>query len=227
MQRFLIGLTLVAAGVALVFVLNRRSDEKTTRQPQRPANESPASRVVSHESPLGLSSLDAGTSFDDSPSEQMPDAPDFDLADLDFESLRQRTPDSLYWLMAAPTKDPATLEARQRARADRNEQYGRVVANIASVEEIHDYYAYRRKLSEDYIEVAQLILEEHGDSLSERDVGLFELAISMHGSALSEIPSKLSDALQRKEEYDRVKEAWRAQSEGEAALPANEAPNSP
>ena len=159
-------------------------------------------------------------------SDPMAQAPDFDLAELDFESLRRRTPDSLYWLMAAPTKDPAILGARRSARADRNEQYGRVVSNTASVEEIRDYYAYRRKLSEDYVEVAQLILEEHGDSLSDRDVGLFELAIDMHGSVLSEIPDKLSDALLRKEQYDRVKEAWKAQQEGEVAAAPDDAKSS-
>lgn len=140
----------------------------------------------------------------------------FDLAELDFEALRDRTPDSLYWLMAAPTDDPKALEARARAREERNRQYGKVVSNTATVEEIHDYYAYRRKLSEDYIEVLQLILDEHGDELSERDAGLFELTISMHSARLAEIPSKLDDALQRKAEYDRVKQAWQEQQRKES-----------
>lgn len=216
MQRFLIGLAFVAAGIALVVFLNRRSDGAANGESKRSPDHSPGTRGEWPEIASGASPLDAGTSSDESPGESTFDSPDFDLAELDFESLRQRTPDSLYWLMAAPTKDPAILEARRNARAERNEQYGRVVSNTASVEEIRDYYAYRRKLSEDYIEVAQLILEEHGDSLSERDLGLFELAISMHGSVLSEIPDKLSDAMQRKEQYDRVKQAWKAQQEVEA-----------
>jgi hypothetical protein len=226
MQRYLIGLALIAAGVALVLVLNRRSEEAANEEPKRPPDHSQGERGVWPDIASGASRLDAGTSFDESPGESTFDSPDFDLAELDFESLRQRTPDSLYWLMAAPTKDPAILEARRNARAVRNEQYGRVVSNTASVEEIRDYYAYRRKLSEDYIEVAQLILEEHGGSLSERDFGLFELAISMHSAALSEIPGKLSDALQRKEQYDRVKQAWKAQQESEAAAAADNGTNS-
>jgi len=225
MQRFLIGLAFFAAGIVLVLFLNRRSDEAANEESKRPPDHSRGVLGVWPEIVSGASPPDAGTSFDESPGEQTFDSPDFDLAELDFESLRQRAPDSLYWLMAAPSKDPAILEARRKARAERNEQYGRVVSNTASVEEIRDYYAYRRKLSEDYIEVAQLILEEHGDSLSERDLGLFELAISMHGSVLAEIPDKLSDALQRKEQYDRVKQAWKAQQEVEAAA-ADEAPSS-
>ena len=226
MQRFVIGLALFAAGVALVLALNRRSDEAASEELKPSPADSQGARRVWPEFASRGSSLDAGTSPGESTSDPMAQAPDFDLAELDFESLRRRTPDSLYWLMAAPTKDPAILEARRSARADRNEQYGRVVSNTASVEEIRDYYAYRRKLSEDYVEVAQLILEEHGDSLSDRDVGLFELAIDMHGSVLSEIPDKLSDALLRKEQYDRVKEAWKAQQEGEVAAAPDDAKSS-
>ena len=124
--------------------------------------------------------------------------PPFDLAKLDFRALRSRTPDSLYWLMAAPTDDPDALEARRIARQERDLQYRKVVSNTATAEEIQDYYAFRQKLSEDYVEISQLILDAHGDALSERDVGLLELAISMHAAALLEIPVRLDAALQRK-----------------------------
>ncbi|MGB5813430.1 MAG: hypothetical protein WBG86_23040 [Polyangiales bacterium] len=142
-------------------------------------------------------------------------APHFDLANLDYDALREKTPDSLYWLLAAPTDDPKVLEARRAENERRNQQFGRVSSNTASVDEINDYFAYRRRLSEDYVEVAQLILDTHGDDLSERDVGLFELTVSLHGSRLAELPNKLDDALRRKAEYDEVKRAWQAQQEAE------------
>ena len=85
------------------------------------------------------------------------------------------------------------------------------------MEEIEDYYAYRRRLSEDYVEVSQLILDDHGDALADRDVGLLELTIALHASRLSEIPRKLDDALRRKAEYEEVKRAWQAQQEAERA----------
>lgn len=211
MRRVLITLLLVGAGAAIAFFLNR------------PAARAPAGD--SGTSPRESSSRPASAGRDiQSPSTDDPDAgvadmePQpffFDLGELDFEALEKRTPDNLYWLTAVPTKDPAVLEARAREREERNRQYGKVVSNSATVEEINAYYAYREKLSEDYIEVLQLILDEHGDELSERDSGLFELTISMHAARLSEIPAKRDDALRRKAEYDEVKKAWREQQREE------------
>lgn len=207
MRRILFILLLLGAGVAVALLLNRRAGR--TVDEAGPARAKPVQPKPTPP-PQGYSfAPDAGVDTEKRPPEAMPMY--FDLGDLDFESLQRRTPDSLYWLLAAPTDDPAVLEARAQARRRRNEQFGKVVSNTASVEEIHDYYAYRRKLSEDYIEVLQLILDEHGDDLSERDTGLFELTVSMHSARLAEIPSKLAEALERKAEHDRVKEEWQEQ----------------
>ncbi|MFZ1863670.1 MAG: hypothetical protein WAU39_05560 [Polyangiales bacterium] len=213
MQRFLIGLALVGAGIVLALFLNRRTAETPEQHMKardfEPAKETDVDRALPKEPRYdGGVALggDAGAGIDPSM-----ETPSFDLGDLDYEALRKQTPDSLYWLMAAPTDDPDMLQARRKAREERNRQYGEVVSNTATVEQIRDYYAYKRKLSEDYIEVLQLILDEHGDELSERDVGLLELALSMHSSLLSDLPSKEDDALQRKAEYDRVKRAWQEQ----------------
>lgn len=218
MRRALITLLLVGAGVAVAFVLNRGASRSLQPSEQSPGTERDADplsslRPTSPVSPPVRAAPDGGVEESD------PVPYYFDLAELDFEAIRERTPDSLYWLMAAPTDDPQVLQARAQAREDRNRQYGKVVSNTATVEEIHDYYAYRRKLSEDYIEVLQLILDQHGGELSERDAGLFDLTISMHSARLAEIPSKLDDALQRKAEYDRVKQAWQEQKTKEAAEP--------
>lgn len=221
MQRFLIGLALVGAGVALALYLNRRgpeaSAERTSTSDLGSSDQPPTDPI-----PPSWAAYDGGVALGADagvPNDPTMQAPSFDLGELDYESLRKQTPNSLYWLMAAPTDDPDVLEARRRAREKRNEQYGKVVSNTATTEEIRDYYAYRRKLSEDYIEVVQLILDEHGNELSERDVGLLELALAMHSSLLSELPQKQTDALQRKAEYDRVKREWQEQQ-----LEAQDAP---
>jgi hypothetical protein len=146
-----------------------------------------------------------------------------DLADIDFDSIRARTPNSLYWTLAVPTQDSTVLEARREERARRDAQFGRVQSNTATEEEIRDYYAYRRQLSEDYIEVLDLMLTDHESELSERDVGLFELTIAMHSSLLREIPGKIDDALQRKAAYERAKAAWREQQAAEAERAGSDA----
>ncbi|MGB5695835.1 MAG: hypothetical protein WBM46_09300 [Polyangiales bacterium] len=223
MQRFLVGAALVGAGIAFAFFLNRR-DAVAPDRDAAPGRDSGAVSTVDRSLPDqpfadGGVTHDAGAEFDSN-------TPSFDLGDLDYDALRQQTPDSLYWLMAAPSKDPEVLEARRRAREERNQQYGKVVSNTASVEEIRNYYAYRRQLSEDYVEVMQLILDQHGDELPERDVGLLELALAMHSSLLSELPKKEDDALQRKTEYDRVKRAWQ-QQQLEAHRPSGTGESSP
>lgn len=214
MQRFIIGVALVGAGIALALFLNRPTakapapETDASNRERSPADLDRDVQVLPrYDGGVALAG-DGGTEPD--PSLQ---APYFDLGELDYAALREQTPNSLYWLMAAPTDDPDVLEARRLARQERNQQYGKVVSNTATVEEIRDYYAYKQRLSEDYIEVLQLILDTHGNELSERDVGLLELALSMHSSLLSDLPKKQDDALQRKAEYDRVKRAWQEQQQ--------------
>ena len=208
MRRAVFTLLLLGAGVAVAYFLNTRELRGSEPAPASSSERGvPSTPPAIPRAPVMVEdSTDGGVTDGGEPFY-------FDLGDLDFEAIREKTPDSLDWLMAAPTDDPEILEARARARDERNRQYGKVVSNTASVEEIHDYWTYRRKLSEDYIEVLQLILDEHGDELSERDRGLFELTISMHAARLAEIPSKLDDALQRKAEYDQAKKEWQQQKQ--------------
>lgn len=208
MRRLLITLLLVGAGAALAYSLNRRTGPTSQSAGDTTERRSPDPTTATRRAPPPVKSLvDAGVE------DPKAKPPPFDLGNLDFEAIREKTPDSLYWLMAAPTDDPEVLQARAEAREARNRQYGKVVSSTATEDEIRDYYAYRKRLSEDYIEVVQLILDEHGDELSERDTGLFELTISMHSARLAEIPTKLDDALQRKAEYDRVKQDWQKQQQ--------------
>lgn len=149
-----------------------------------------------------------------------PSAPALDDSDgaeypLDLAALRARLPDNLYWKLGAPTEDPAVLQMRAEEELRWNELLGKVQSNTASEEEIRSYYDHRRELSEDYLEFARVVLEEHGDKLPERDRGLYELSARMHRDRLAEIPRQIEDALARKRDQDARREAWRRGEQGE------------
>lgn len=127
---------------------------------------------------------------------------------VDLAYLRAKLPDNLYWKLGAPTEDPEILRERAEEEKRWNDLYGKVLSNTATEEEIRRYYEYRRQLSEDYIEVASLMLTEYGDRLPERDQGLLQMSIKMHLTRLEEIPREIDDALARKRAYDQRKEAW-------------------
>ena len=68
---------------------------------------------------------------------------------VDMEAIRAALPDNTYWKMAVPTKDPAVLAEREKERQRWNVEYGKVLSNTATDEEIDAYYAERQRLSED------------------------------------------------------------------------------
>jgi hypothetical protein len=114
------------------------------------------------------------------------------------DALRARFPDNRYWALGAPTSDPAVAKARAaRAEAD-NKALGRITANDASPEEIHAYYAERRAISRDYLQISQAVLDEQGDALPARDRGMFELSVKMHQDRLKQIERDEADALARR-----------------------------
>jgi hypothetical protein len=124
------------------------------------------------------------------------------------EELRARLPDNLYWELDAPTKDPEVLQKRAEAQRKWNELFGKVQSGDATEEEIHRYYDFRRKVSEDSLAVANLMLSEHGEHLSESDKGLIELSIRMHQDRLKEVPRQTEEALARKQLQDQRREEW-------------------
>jgi hypothetical protein len=116
---------------------------------------------------------------------------------VNLDALRARLPDNRYWTLGAPTSDPAVARARAgRARRD-NTAFGRIQANEATPEEIRAYYAERRAISKDYLELAQLVLAEEGDRLPARDRGMFELSATLHRARLQQIDRDEADALAR------------------------------
>ncbi|MDY7230364.1 hypothetical protein [Hyalangium rubrum] len=139
----------------------------------------------------------------ESTQEQYPDSP------LKIEELRARLPDNLYWKRDAPTTDPEVLRQRDEEARQWNTVFGKVQVGEATEEEIQRYYDYRRKISEDYIEMGSLMLTEYRDRLPERDQGLIELSIRMHRDRLAEVPRQLSEAQERKKLLDQRREEWR------------------
>ncbi|HEX3761251.1 MAG TPA: hypothetical protein VHW23_21295 [Kofleriaceae bacterium] len=108
-----------------------------------------------------------------------------------------RLPDNRYWALAAPTSDPAVARARAEHARRTNTAFGRIQSNEATPEEIRAFYAERRAISNDYLELAQLVLAEQGNRLPERDRGLFELSATLHRARLQQIDRDETDALTR------------------------------
>jgi hypothetical protein len=124
------------------------------------------------------------------------------------DELRASMPGNLYWELEAPTKDPRVLQQRAETLRKWNEIFGKVQSGDATEEEIHRYYDYRRKVSEDSLAVANRILSESGDKLPERDRGLLELSIQMHQDRLKEVPRQTEESLARKQLQDQRREEW-------------------
>lgn len=113
------------------------------------------------------------------------------------DELRARLPLNRFWILGAPTSDPAVARERAaRAEAD-NKALGRITANEATPDEIRAYYDERRAISKDYLEITELILKEQGAQLPERDRGAFELSANLHRARLQQIERDQADALAR------------------------------
>lgn len=116
-------------------------------------------------------------------------------ATVDLERLRRRLPDNLYWRIEAPTKDPQVLQWREAQERHWNGLNHKVLSHSATEEEIREYYAHRRKVSEDLVAFAHLVLQEYGPRLPEAERGLYELSLWMHYTRLEELPQQLESAL--------------------------------
>jgi len=152
-------------------------------------------------------------------SEASPDLP-LGLGAVDLEEVRAALPDNLYWQTSAPTNDPAVLEQREREKAHRNEQYGKILSGTGTEEEILDYYDHRMRASTDYIQFVDHLLEHYSSDLTDQDLGLLHLAKRLHQARLEEIPRRLQEAKERKAEQDEARRAWR---EGEREFLSDDA----
>lgn len=141
---------------------------------------------------------------------------------VDLDALREAIPDNLYWKLGAPTTDPVVQRERDEERARWEKAYGKVLSGTASDEEITAYYDQRGRLSADYVEFASLVLQDYGAVLPARDIGLLELSLKMHHARLQQMPRRLTEALERKQRQDRLREAWLADEEAFGRAQADE-----
>jgi hypothetical protein len=123
--------------------------------------------------------------------------PSADSYPIDLEKLRPLIPANVYWQIGAPTSDVAVAKERAARAEERNKMLGRIQANEASEEEIRAYYAERRRVSNDYLQLVKLVLEGKAGEVSERDRGLFEMTVNLHQGRLQQIERDQSDALGR------------------------------
>ena len=129
-------------------------------------------------------------------------------ATVDLDAIRAALPDNLYWKMAVPTKDPEVLRQREEERARWNVEYGKVLSNTATDEEIDAYYTERQRLSEDYLQFIVYLLTNYGYQIPKRDVAAMKLAAEMHHERLEEIPRKITEAHERHKAHDAARRAW-------------------
>lgn len=87
-------------------------------------------------------------------------------------------------------------------------EYGKILSNTATEEEILAYYAERDRLYSDYVAFATYILENHGEQLSIRDLGLLKVAVELNLARLEEIPRQIAEANERRKAHQAPREAW-------------------
>lgn len=130
---------------------------------------------------------------------------------VDMEALQRTIPKNVYWAIAMPTKDEALIEWRREERTRWNVEYGKVLSGTGTEAEVNGYYAYRQRLSNDYVEFAGYVLAHYGDKLSGQDKALLNLAMDMHMVRLEEIPRQLAEAQERRRQHEEARRVWLAE----------------
>jgi len=129
-------------------------------------------------------------------------------AKVDLEEIRKAMPDNLYWRMAVPTQDPDVLRERDEERARWNVEYGKVLSNTATDEEIDAYYAHQQQISTDYLEFLLHLRDHYADVIPQEDVGALKLAGELHLARLEEIPRRMAEAHERHKAHEEARRAW-------------------
>ena len=191
-MRKTIGLALLIALVAGVLLWHVRGS--TTAEPAHQASARPAPTALPHSGspPPRAPALPARA--DDAPPDPAAPARPYPVK---LDELRRRIPDNLYWTLGAPTEDEKVLRQREERASQSNVLYGKVLATEATEQEIRQYYADRQRVSQDYIEFAELALAQYRDQLPPDQISLYELSIKLNRARLDQIPRDQSDALTR------------------------------
>jgi hypothetical protein len=151
-----------------------------------------------------------------------PDLPGESWTGVDLDEVRAALPENLYWETAAPTQDPRLLREREEEKERRNVLYGKVLSGTGTDAEILAYFEQRQRLSTDYIQFTDYVLEHYEARLSEQDLELVHLARRLHLARLQEIPRRLQEARDRKRAQDAAREAWLADEAEFGSEPPNE-----
>jgi hypothetical protein len=198
---------LTVAAIAAIVVTSAVLWRSRVRQPAGPA---PTAQSASRQADAA-----AGEPGSDAAAAPAPDPGSDEVEDMetpwaavDLNALRAELPDNLFWKMASPTTDPAIIEEREAERARWNVEYGKVLSNTATPDEIDTYYAYRYRLSSDYVQFATYLLSDYGDKLAARDVGLLKVAVELHLARLEEIPRQITEAHERAAAHAAARQAW-------------------
>ncbi|MEM6558143.1 MAG: hypothetical protein AAF605_00020 [Myxococcota bacterium] len=128
---------------------------------------------------------------------------------VDLDALRQELPDNRYWVSGAPTDDPELIAARKRDTESVKRMRGLIVSGGASEQEIESYFDERRRLSKDYIQISERILERYGATLPDPELGMHQLSISMHRKRLAGLPRKREQAHERRVLQETRRREWR------------------
>ena len=209
----------LAVGVGIVLGLavvlrwvNAQRSQRTGAQTA--AARTPADPTKPRRTPVWNGALDdaAGGPSEDQEYKADPLNPGLSTADawaqVDFDEIRRALPDSMYWKMAFPTKDPDLIAERQRIRDQWNVQYGKIQANTATDEEIDAYYAEQAQLSNDYLEFLVYLADHYGNAVPRSEIGALKLAGQMHLAKLEEMPRRIAEAKERHAEHEKARQAW-------------------
>jgi hypothetical protein len=150
-----------------------------------------------------------------------PASPEVDTAAqwarIDFDEIRRALPDSTYWKMAFPTKDPKLIAEREKIRAEWAAQAAKIQSNTATDEEIDAYYAEQQQLSNDYLEFLVYLADHYPNDVPRGEVGALKLAGEMHLARLEEMPRKIAEAKERHAKHEQERQAWLEQQKQFAA----------
>lgn len=215
---FVVGVAVVLRRVNAERARSRTVAAAASEKPRPPA------QPDAHRTPTWHADLDDHEASEDQDYKADPLNPTLDTAAawarIDFDEIRRALPDSMYWKMAFPTKDPELIAERQRIRDEWSAEAAKIQSNTATDEEIDGYYAAQQQLSNDYLEFLVYLADHYGDDVPRSEIGALKLAGQMHLAKLEEIPRRIAEAKERHAAHEAARQAWLEQQKQFASPPS-------